>query len=431
MKRRDFLKQVAVGGAMSVGAVHANAAPFGSSPTAPLLPADRNKVVFISDIHLNADAGVSWILNHLPDLADFLMEINARADVSELVIIGDLLDDWVRPYEEVPESFEQIITASHNAEVIGALQAICQNPSIQVTYLTGNHDLLSFEADNKALIASTFPNMNIISESPGLGAYARDSVIWAEHGHRYTLFNAPDIWSRPGGYLPLGYFVSRLAATQSVAEGKLYTTPDVLADWITKTTDALNQNPLLRKDYPVDPHDEGTVDDALILAIFNGIALASGARPWEKIVMSGKDQFSKDPRVEQVAIIYNKILSQWPIRQNIVNNDLALWNEVGYMARTADMLLEMPKRLKDLYPFAPRIVLFGHTHKAVFELHHGSQDSVYINTGTWIDSKPMTWAEIEIQDQGDQRSYSAALWYRGESTPRQSATIQVEIQSAG
>lgn len=181
MKRRDFLKQVAVGGAMSVGAVHANAAPFGSSPTAPLLPADRNKVVFISDIHLNADAGVSWILNHLPDLADFLMEINARADVSELVIIGDLLDDWVRPYEEVPESFEQIITASHNAEVIGALQAICQNPSIQVTYLTGNHDLLSFEADNKALIASTFPNMNIISESPGLGAYARDSVIWQCH----------------------------------------------------------------------------------------------------------------------------------------------------------------------------------------------------------------------------------------------------------
>ncbi len=431
MKRRDFLKQVAVGGAMSVGAVHANAAPLWTSPSSLLSAADRNKIVFISDIHLNADPGVSWILNHLPDLADFLKTLDARTDVSELIIIGDLFDDWVRPYEEAPETFEQIITAPHNAEVIGALQAICKNPSVQVTYLTGNHDLLSFEAENKALISSTFPEMTIISESPGLGAYSRDSVIWAEHGHRYTLFNAPDIWSRPGGYLPLGYFVTRLAATQSVAEGKLYTTPDVLTEWITATTDSLNQKPLLGKDYPVDPHDQGTLDDALIFTIFNGIALAAGARPWDKIVMSGKDQFSRDPRVEQIAVIYKKILSEWPARQNIVNNNLALWNEVGYMARTADMLLEMPRRLQDLYPFTPRIVLFGHTHKPVFEFHHGRQDSIYINTGTWIDSKPMTWAEIDIQARGDHRSYSAALWYYGESAPRQSATVQVAIPGEG
>ncbi|MFB1486508.1 MULTISPECIES: twin-arginine translocation signal domain-containing protein [unclassified Thiocapsa] len=89
MKRRDFLKQVAVGGAMSVGAVHAEAAPFWLSPTSLLPATDRAKIVFISDIHLNADPSVSWILNHLPDLADFLKALDARTDVSELIIIGD------------------------------------------------------------------------------------------------------------------------------------------------------------------------------------------------------------------------------------------------------------------------------------------------------------------------------------------------------
>ena len=85
-----------------------------------------------------------------------------------------------------------------------------ENQYIQVTYVTGNHDLLSFEPATKTLIQRTFPEMVICSEEPGLGAYSIDEVLWAEHGHRYSLFNAPDTWSHDKSHLPLGYLPQRL-----------------------------------------------------------------------------------------------------------------------------------------------------------------------------------------------------------------------------
>lgn len=76
--------------------------------------------------------------------------------------------------------------------------------------------------------------------------------------------------------------------------------------------------------------------------------------------------------------------------------------------------------------FTPRIVLFGHTHKAMFWQRIGSRSTIYANTGTWIDSKPMTWVEVEVNDlRFKRRSYTVSLWYEGEIGPRQSGTIVV------
>ena len=89
----------------------------------------------------------------------------------------------------------------------------------------------------------------------------------------------------------------------------------------------------------------------------------------------------------------------------------------------------MPDRIKDLYPFTPRIVLFGHTHQAAFQYHSGQVETIYANTGTWIDSKPMTWVEIEINN-GDsgRRDYTVSLWFYGESSPKQSGTVSVQSE---
>lgn len=410
MNRREFLSQIILAGTLAGLATRAIAKPAFFPPGFGLHGA-RRKVVFISDIHLSADPNTSWIYEHIGPLADFLETLNARQDISELVILGDLLDDWMVPIDDAPSTFQQILEAPHNAPVVSALQEICDNPFIQVTYVTGNHDLLSFEPEAKTLIENTFPGIVISSDDPGLGDYTIDKVLWAEHGHRYSLFNSPDIWSHSDSHLPLGYFVTRLVASQSETDETLYTSPDIIEQFVKRHLKGLPKS---------------SDRDLLIAAIFNAIALWAGKGPKDIFIMDDKDDFLTDPTVAEITHLYSPIMTNWSSRQNIVLPDMALLNEVGYMINSAVLLLNMPKRIKKYYPFTPRIVLFGHTHKAFFWQRIGWPSSIYVNTGTWIDSKPMTWVEVDIRDlRFHRRSYTVSLWYAGQTSPSQSGTIVV------
>ncbi len=423
MNRRDFLKGMAVAGAASV-AGRLDMVPALGAPKKAHAASGRNKLVFISDLHMNVDGSYSWLVKHAPDLAQFLGDLNKRDDVAELIILGDLLDDWVCPVADTPQTFSDVLSANYNNGVVPALQEVCHNKEIDVTYVTGNHDMLSFKTENKDVIFGTFPEMHIISDSPGLGAYTKDDVIWAEHGHRYTLFNAPDTWSRQGGHLPMGYSISRFAASKSLAEGRAFTTPEVL--------DLFFNSPSQVQQYLDEAgYDEavgGVIDDALIIAVFNAIDLWSGHGPFSRFNMDHLDGFTKDPMVEEIAFMYDKIFSDWPDRQNIVSHYEALFNELGHLNSAANLLFNMPERIEDRYPFTPRIILFGHTHKAAFQYHSNDVETIYVNTGTWIDRQPnMTWAEIEIADgTTGQRDYTVSLWFYNEQTPRHSHTISVQ-----
>lgn len=410
MNRREFLNQVALGGVLAgiSGRAVAESPRFSSGLE---FESKIRKLVYISDIHLGADPGTAWINEHIGPLAEFLHALNSRPDVSELVILGDLLDDWLVPVDDIPITFQEIVEAPHNQLVIAALQEVCANSSIQVTYVTGNHDFLSFETAAKTLIEETFPGISICSDEPGLGAYAIDDILWSEHGHRYCLFNSPDIWSHPGSYLPLGYFVTRLAASQSEAEGILHTSPDVIERFIRANLDGLSQS---------------ADRDLLIAVIFNAIALWAGKNPDDIFVMNGKDGFVPNPSVADITRMYSPIMSLWSKRQNIVSPDMALLNELGYMINSAQLLFSMPRSIKKYYPFTPRIVLFGHTHKPLLWQRMGFRSTIYANSGTWIDGKPMTWVEVDIRDlQFSRRSYTVSLWYRGQSTASKTGTIVV------
>lgn len=381
--------------------------------------AERNKLVFVSDLHMNVDEPYVWLKTNAAHLATFINRVNAREDVAELVILGDMLDDWVETVENTPNTFQGILAASNNAAVVAALRAICQNPGISVTYVVGNHDLLAFEAANKAVITNAIPGLNVVSAAPGLGAYAKNNLIWAEHGHRYCLFNAPDIWSRTNGHLPLGYFISRIAASKSAREHKVYTTMDAL--------DTLIKSP---GSYYTPPAGQENVvfSDQFINALFDVFALVWGGYwPWDTFTMAGLDQFASNPSVLSIGNTYDGIYSNWPSRMDAVNQYEAVFNEIGSLASAANLLFEMPDRIRTNYPFTPRIVLFGHTHEAAFSYHCGATNTIYANTGTWIDGKPRTWVEIAISHAGTNDSYTVALWFDGESTPRQSATLDGPI----
>jgi len=407
MNRREFLIYLILSAAM---AGVATPSLVMARPRDPRITprSDHRKVVFISDTHLSADPTTSWMYDNIGDLTDFLDKLNSRDDVEELVILGDFLDDWMVPIENAPSSFEDILDAAHNEPVVAALQAICDNPAIHVIYVTGNHDLLSFESTEKSVLDETFPNMEIHSEAPGLGDYALDEVLWAEHGHRYSLFNSPDTWSHPNSHLPLGYFITRLVASQS----EPYTTPEIIEEFV-------------RQNLPLVPYPSDW-QERLIEVVFTAIVRWAGKGPDDLFIMNGKDQFTDDPTVDEVRVMYAEIMSKWSERQDIVLPEMALLNEMGYMINSAQLLFSMPNSIKTYYPFAPRIVLFGHTHKAMFWQRFGLRNTIYANTGTWIDGKPMTWVEVETRDLSlKRRSYTVSLWYNGESGPRQSGTIVV------
>jgi len=425
MKRRDFLKNMAL-----AGATVSMAGPMG---VMPLLAADRkmlaggrNKLVFISDLHMNVDGPYSWLVDHAAPLADFLKDVNGRSDVAELIVLGDLLDDWVAPVACTPQTFADVLGAGNNTAVVAALRKVCENPDIAVTYVTGNHDMLSFEGDNKAVIGGAFPGMTILSDEPGLGAYSRDNVIWAEHGHRYAMFNAPDTWNRRGGHLPLGYFVSRLAANLSLSSGQVITTPELL-DRFVKSPALINEYLSLGGYTGV--AGEETNDDYIRL-LFDAMAIYCGCLPWDTFSTNGVDGFTEDPSVDEVGTTYDTLWSGWPDRQDIVDSFSALFSELGFLNAAANLLFEMPDRIKPLYRFTPRIILFGHTHQACLQYHSGDVETVYVNTGTWIDKTPdMTWVEIEIDDvAAGTRQYTVSLWFHGSSSPKQSVTLTVSFE---
>ena len=385
--------------------------------------AERNKLIFISDLHMNVDVSYAWLKTNTTALATFINQVNEREDVAELVILGDMLDDWVETIENNPHTFYDILVSTNNAEVVAALRSICQNPNITVTYVVGNHDLLAFEAANQTSITNIIPGLHIIADSPGLGAYTKNNVIWAEHGHRYCMFNAPDIWSRTNGHLPLGYFISRIAATKSAREHKVYTTMDAL-DTFIKSPGSFYTPPAGQENM--------MFNDEFINALFDVFALVwGGCLLSDTFTMDELDDFTNNPSIFSIGDTFDGIYSNWPGRMDIVDQPDAVLNEIGHLSSAATMLFEMPDRIKTNYPFTPRIVLFGHTHEAAFLYHCGTVNSIYANTGTWVDGKPRTWVEIELNHAGNKDFYTVSLWFDGESAPRQSATLDTPFSGSG
>lgn len=389
MKRRDFLKAAAVSSAwVSTGGLVGILGTATSAKTAHAQET-RKTAVFLSDLHLNVDAPYSWQRENLTPLAQFLTTTALRDDVSDVVILGDFLDEWSVPAEEVPRGFEEIVESAINSPVVEALRGICEQSPINVTFVTGNHDQLSYLASYQDVLRLYIPGVNIISHEPGLGAFILDDVLWAEHGHRYSLFNAPDIWSRPGGHLPLGYFISRLAASQSVRTGERLTFPEILEKNIglaSKTTTLSGEK--------------------LIAAVFWGVAAWAGKRPEDRIVMNGLEGWTEDPTLEQIYQLYKAIYDQWSARQNIVLPGTALVSEFR-LETAASLLLRMPERIRDRYPFIPKIVIFGHTHGPVLLEDFGLARGTYANTGTWVDGHEMSWVEVRKNDEG---AYHVSLW---------------------
>ena len=114
-------------------------------------------LVVMSDIHLGADSSYAEIKANLIPLQNILQQIEASPNVKELILDGDIFDEWFVPanvdtYQGKDQAdFMQRIAAT-NSGIIHTLNAIIQEKKILVTYIPGNHDMTITEKNVDSIL---------------------------------------------------------------------------------------------------------------------------------------------------------------------------------------------------------------------------------------------------------------------------------------
>ncbi|MBN1462120.1 MAG: metallophosphoesterase [Paludibacteraceae bacterium] len=370
---------------------------------------ERNMIVVISDIHLGADLAYAECNVNLKPLEEFLQKVRVAPNVKELVIAGDLLDEWYVPatintYQGKDQrDFVQRIAVA-NKGVIDAFNKIIQEGKIKVTYVPGNHDLTVTE-ENVDLI---LPGINQARDNEqGLGTYSPESMplLAIEHGHRYNFFCAPDPISNqgiaPGTISPPGYFFTRIAALHHVQD--CYTSGDVMPVVTQNTSGDASQYSLFVywniwkwaiNALPI----ENKFDEDMIVTNFDGF---TGAYSINDLLPF---QTTPDGFIE--VGLYNGIQDTWNQRQAL--NHVPVNIPVNQAIANSALSSESDNQAKNQYFLNPnsnkRIVIFGHTHEAkiISSENYNGQKSIYANSGTWIDNNnvsPTTMNFIVITPQ--------------------------------
>lgn len=157
------------------------------------------RVLFVSDIHMSSrslyERGIAWWRPafHAQKLLSFLQSLRSH-QVSEVVFLGDVFDNWLSPHDEVPPSYDEIL--EDNPAFVEATTRLIER-GIRARFTPGNHD---WDLDAEAL-SRHIPGA-VVSPS-----YTLPGLMHAEHGHQVTFFNASRLDPEEGR--PLGYFLSR------------------------------------------------------------------------------------------------------------------------------------------------------------------------------------------------------------------------------
>ena len=404
----------------------------------------RNKRIFISDIHLGDERSWKggghpypyvWIRRNVETLKSFLDETAKREDVQEMVLLGDLFDQWIIPADLAPNIRLEDI-AANNREVMEKIVVLSKS-GIEVTYAPGNHDM-PYSLDDlparKASIAKVLPGVKYLcdeSVAPPRAVFRRDLLV-AEHGNAYCLCNAPDWSENPEApslhksFLPLGYFVSRLVAYKEATTGKQQDYFRILAGIIEES---------LRKSCgalipEMDPSRAVTTlqsRDSFAREVMTGVAADAGFGPGNPINIDGFAWYPPGVSPDSIASDYSGLWKNWenhpPVRyvaNNDINTCIAAWNDCGGLSEAVKGVYLQPNR-RDT-----NVVIFGHTHTAEMKkycvidgvpLDHiplpsgGPYDLIYVNSGAWVDSAPYcSYVETE-EDLDSNRCFVRLIAY--------------------
>ena len=335
--------------------------------------------IFASDIHMGDGRKIppgkhhySWLGKAgVKRFSDFLQYVNKRTDVMELIIVGDLLDDWVCPTMLDPQTLQGVVSAATNAPIIKQMQLLCKK--LKVTYFRGNHDMGATEG----LIRASFPNMVW-----GQGRCYHNGRLWAEHGNAYTFFNAPDRQNDPVDARPLGYYIARAAATLDYNSGGKI-------DFI-RIVENLLEHP----------------GSTFAQDVFEAVLGAAGLDMDAVIHMPN----GKSIVAEAVSKRYANLFDQWVHRIGVVKTIDSIRGDIGNLEPAADDILDHQ---------GANVVLFGHTHKWALPERILHSDSAYGNDGAWCDTaKEFTFIETQKLASGKGRRVEVFQWMGATKNPK-------------
>jgi UDP-2,3-diacylglucosamine pyrophosphatase LpxH len=365
----------------------------------PLFDQDnpRTVTVVISDIHLGDQRGINdgygWTVKNRAKLVGFLKLLRQRPNIKELVIAGDLFDEWVAPmtYDtfngSTQSGFVDMIVAA-NQEIIDAFNAIIKDGLIAVTYVPGNHDMLVTSDD----IQRVFPGIRQARDAQGLGSYtpAEMPELVIEHGHRYDFFNAPDPYSnrditKTASILSPGFFVSKIAATSDMETGLSRFYRESISDQYVGEAPGyyftyLVAWQLIMREKPVKESWDAKIIRTGIDGYTENYAINDLIPQSESSVGVGLD-----------VLLYKDIVNNWWDKRQTANKvPEKILAEVAMAAGAINVALDMQADVQYfLNPASDkRIVIFGHTHDPKISANLTIQKlwSIYANSGTWVDT---------------------------------------------
>ncbi|MEI6899366.1 MAG: metallophosphoesterase [Bacteroidota bacterium] len=340
----------------------------------------RNSIVCISDIHMgdqrSMTLGYGWFNKNKAALESLLDLILSSGQVRQLVILGDLFDEWVVPYRLSPfdslagvansrEYFLSVANAPVNSSIVNKLRAIASSGKMELNYVPGNHDMLL----TREILQEIIPGVIWNGDSTGLGHYSPVDEIIMEHGHRFDFFNCPQPLTNQGHHLPPGYFISRLDAEGLMESSNHY---------LKKTKSENGDLEFLA----------AWTASYEYLKIHYGLTVAEDSA---NIRMGGIDQYSVPFSFNGVRDMYaGNIEDAWsftqirngvPVPMPVMMAILDGTDDLSFAVSYQYMESQSPKKYK--------MVAFGHTHNPKLKVYPAGKNytAIYANTGSWVNAE--------------------------------------------
>ncbi len=350
--------------------------------------------VFVSDVHmspgwsLNSGKGrYDWLdADEAGNFAQFLAHLNSDTAISEVIFLGDILDEWVYPVDIQPPHYYQIVSADHIVPVMNNLRTLSENKP--VVYVRGNHDMSITDDQFRTFRDLFFPNIAFRD------FYETPDGIYAEHGHRYVMYNAPDPVRE--NKLPLGHYISRLAATIEARKGQRCRQSEVtevlfpIGKSVAKTH-ALAGDPLVNLPLSYLANQLEGVDDATPIVTANGGSITLG----------------------EVREMYGNLSHEWAEEHGLLDPLHSIWMEAeGFWGLVHQIAVEKSKK----------VIILGHTHKKencyltppvpiASPGYDADPFAVYANCGSWCSHlKPCTYVVTEYDENTAKHIVTLKYW---------------------
>lgn len=322
---------------------------------------------FISDVHMSTtglgpyEHNFHWLSERqIGNLSSFLNSL-VMLKPDELVILGDLLDNWVCPIDMTPPSMSEILRAPHNQPIISALNRLL-DAGVKVIFNGGNHDQLVTAAD----LHQVMPRLTVGDGWLNDSVY-RDARIHGEHGSARAMFNAPDPLHDPRKRLPLGYFITRVVSTRAARTG------EAEREWARYLDDLL---------------ETLFSSQRVAASVFEAVLEEANIPESATIAMPDNTSITVHEVKERYADLYDR----WcDTHKGFGAGVRAVLAEFNYMDDMADQLCKRG---------GTNIVVLGHSHKPEIDKDTWFvDDRIYVNAGAWCEKEASgSFVEVETVD---------------------------------